>query len=87
MARPRDVERGGRLRITLALPRAREALVYRVTMFTEEGNIVRKHGALEFRENPTGEIRLPDATARKLRVRLAPAYLPYLNVRALAWRR
>ena len=87
MARPLANQRGGRLRIEMVLPRASEAIVYRVSMFTEQGTIIRKHGALEFRGNPYGEIRLPDVKSRKLRVRLAPAYLPYLNVRALEWRR
>jgi hypothetical protein len=87
VARPLVAERGGRLRIAMVLPRANEAIVYRISMFTEQGMIIRKHGALDFRGNPDGEIRLPDVTSRKLRVRLAPAYLPYLNVEALEWRR
>ena len=56
-------------------------------MVTEQGTLVRKHGGVEFRDKPTGEIRLPDAAAAKLRVRLAPAYLPYLNVKLMEWRR
>ena len=87
MARPDVATRGGRIRFTLALPRAREAVVYRVALFSEHGAIVRKHGVVEFRDNPTAEIRVPDVPTRRLRVRLAPAYLPYLNVKTLEWRR
>lgn len=87
VARPDVATRGGRIRFTLALPRAREAVVYRVALFSEHGAIVRKHGVVEFRDNPTAEIRVPDVPTRRLRVRLAPAYLPYLNVKTLEWRR
>lgn len=80
----RDV-RGGLLRIGLALPRAREALIFRVTAAGPGGKRTRRHGALEFRENPVGEIRLPDIETDRLRVRLAPAYLPYLNLKTLSW--
>ncbi len=78
--------RGGLLRIGLALPRAREALIFRVTAAGPGGKRTRRHGALEFRENPVGEIRLPDVETDRLRVRLAPAYLPYLNLTMLSWR-
>lgn len=76
---PRDLSR---LRISARLPRAGEALVYRVLM-RGPGQRFRRHGALEFKGNPHGEIRLRARAVNRVEITLAPAYLPYLNLESL----
>jgi hypothetical protein len=72
-----------RLRLALNLPKAREAVVYRVHVEMFDGSDYTRQGVLEFRENPYGELALPPGMVRSITVRLVPAFLPYLNVRAL----
>jgi len=74
------------LRVVAHLPRAHEALVYRIAVTTPTGKVLRRQGALELRDNPYGEIRLPALRATRVRLRLVPAYLPFLNLRALELR-
>ncbi len=74
---------GLKLRVELALPHAHEAVVYRIRTRTSSGTSLKRQGALEFKGNPYGELELPGHWVEKVRVRLAPAYLPYLNVRTL----
>ncbi len=74
---------GGFVRIELKIPHADESLVYRIRTKTIAGKLRRRHGAIDFRENPRGEIRLPADGVRKLSLRLTPAFLPYLHLKAL----
>jgi len=76
---PRNLSR---LRISARLPRAGEALVYRVLM-RGPGQRIRRHGALEFKGNPHGEIRLRARAVDRVEITLAPAYLPYLNLESI----
>ncbi len=76
---PRNLSR---LRISARLPRAGEALVYRVLM-RGPGQRFRRHGALEFKGNPHGEIRLRAHAVDRVEITLAPAYLPYLNLESI----
>jgi hypothetical protein len=77
----------GRLRMGAHLPRSDEAIVYRIVVRTAAGKLLRRSGALEFRGNPYGELRLPALHATRIKLRLAPAYLPYLNLTSLEVRR
>ena len=74
---------GGYVRIELKIPHADESLVYRIRMKTIAGRLRRRHGAIDFRGNPYGEIRLPADGVRKLSLRLTPAFLPYLHIKDL----
>ena len=71
------------MRIALNLPKASEALVYHAAVEMSDGKVLRRQGIIEFRENPNAELILPRGMIRKVRVRLVPAYLPYLNASAL----
>jgi hypothetical protein len=51
-----------------------------------DGSSFTKQGVLEFRDNPYGELALPAGAVRRVTLRLVPAFLPYLNVRALELR-
>lgn len=73
----------GMMRIALNLPKASEALVYHAAVEMSDGKVLRRQGIIEFRENPNAELILPRGMIRKVRVRLVPAYLPYLNASAL----
>lgn len=77
----------GRLRVGAHLPRSDESIVYRIVARTPSGKRLRRSGALEFRGNPYGELRLPALHATQVKVRLTPAYLPYLNLTSLEIRR
>ena len=83
-ARFSESVRATRLRLELNLPRAEEALVYRISVATGEGKRLHRQGVIEFRDNPNGEIALPPVDVKKIRMRILPAYLPYLNLRGLA---
>ena len=72
-----------RLRLELTLPHAHEAVVYRVRTRTSGGVSLKRQGAIEFKANPYGEITLPGHWIEKVKLRLVPAYLPYLNIKAL----
>ncbi len=78
--------RASRLRIELHAPRAHEALVYRMEARTADGTAVRRRGVLEFRGSGSGEIPLPAEELTELRLRLLPAYLPYLHLREIELR-
>jgi hypothetical protein len=83
-ARFSESVRIARLRLELNLPRAEEALVYRISVKSSEGKRLRRQGVIEFLDNPNGEIALPPVEATRVRMRILPAYLPYLNLRGLA---
>ncbi len=69
-----------RLRIGLHLPRAEEVLVYRIAAHMRAGGRVKRRGGLEFKGNPYAELRVPGAGVDRVRLRLVPATLPYLNL-------
>ncbi len=71
------------LRVVANLPRAREALVYRVAVTTENGTVLSRQGLIDFTGNPNATLRLPGHWLRRIELRLVPAYLPYLNLKAL----
>ncbi|MFP6626224.1 MAG: hypothetical protein VCA74_04085 [Deltaproteobacteria bacterium] len=71
------------LRVVANLPRAREALVYRVAVTTENGTLLSRQGLIDFTGNPNATLRLPGHWLRRIDLRLVPAYLPYLNLKAL----
>lgn len=73
----------GKIRIELNLPKANEALVYRARIEMTDGDVFKRQGVVEFRENPNAELSVPPGTVERVRLRLVPAYLPYLNARAL----
>lgn len=73
----------GRMRVSLNLPKASEALVYRARVEMTDGGVFKRQGVLEFKENPNGELLLPEGLVRRVEVRLVPAFLPYLNALAL----
>lgn len=83
-ARFSESVRIARLRLELNLPRAEEAIVYRVFVKSGDGKRLRRQGVIEFRDNPNGELALPPVDATRVRMRILPAYLPYLNLRGLA---
>jgi hypothetical protein len=76
----------GRLRISLNLPKASEALVYRAKIEMSDGEVFERQGVVEFNENPNGELLLPPGSVVRVRIRLVPAYLPYLNAEMLELR-
>ena len=80
---PRAI-RASRLRLELNLPKSDEALLYRISVTSRDGKRLRKQGVVEFRGNPNAEIALPPVEMTKIRFRILPAYLPYLNLRGLA---
>jgi hypothetical protein len=73
----------GTMRIALNLPKASEALVYRAKVVMADGGKFKRQGVVEFRENPNGELRLPEGLVKRISVRIVPAYLPYFNAEAL----
>jgi hypothetical protein len=80
---PRAI-RASRLRLELNLPKSDEALLYRIAVTSQDGKRLRKQGVVEFHGNPNAEIALPAVEMTKIRFRILPAYLPYLNLRGLA---
>lgn len=78
--------RSAALRIAADLPRAREAVVYRVTMHTASGLRTVVAGYVMLEGSNAVEIPLETADVNVVRLRLAPANLPYLNLRELTLR-
>ncbi len=78
---------GGSVRIELNLPHSRESLVYRIRSKTADGKHGRVQGAVDFFGNPRAEIALPGEAISKLSLRIAPALLPYLHIKALEVRK
>jgi hypothetical protein len=72
-----------RLRVALQLPRAEEALLYWLEARSADGRTLRRRGLLELTGSDAREIALPQSEIVELRLRLLPAYLPYLNLRTL----
>ena len=68
------------------LPHAREVLVFRAVTRTREGETRRHHGAVTLENGKPATIALPGRNLDAVRLRLAPAYLPYSRLRELALR-
>ncbi|RMF20787.1 MAG: hypothetical protein D6760_10770, partial [Deltaproteobacteria bacterium] len=71
------------LRLALNAPRADEIVVYRIAARMHGSERVKRRGGIEFKGNPYGEVRVPGAGIERVRIRLLPATLPYLNVARL----
>lgn len=73
------------LSLTLAaeLPRARETMMLRAVLRTTDGRKIVRHAAVTLAGGVTADVVLPGAGVRAVRLRLTPAYLPYLNLREL----
>lgn len=74
------------LTVAAELPRARETIVLRAVARTGDGPTLVRHALVPLEGNHTAAILLRVANARALQLRIAPAYLPYLNLRELALR-
>jgi hypothetical protein len=68
------------VRLRAHLPRAREAVVFRVSARGAQGDCGESIGALALEGDETGAIVVRCPAARSLDVRLVPAFLPYLNL-------
>lgn len=76
------------LTVSAELPRARETIILRAVLRTDDGRKIVRHAMLSLGDRSASTISLPDAGVRSLRLRLTPAYLPYLNLRELSlWER
>jgi hypothetical protein len=76
------------LALSAELPRARETIVLRAVLRTADGRKIVRHAAVSLDGNRTSAVSLPGTGVQTLRLRLAPAYLPYLSLRELAlWER
>jgi hypothetical protein len=76
----------GSLAIALQLPRAEEAVLYWLETRGTDGGRRRRRGTLEFSGNDERGLSLNANDIVELRLRLVPAYLPYLNLRSLKLR-
>jgi hypothetical protein len=57
-------------------------------MRTKDGRKIVRHAEMPLEGRRASAIALPAADVRSLQLQLAPAYLPYLNLRELAlWER
>jgi branched-subunit amino acid transport protein len=65
------------------LPRARETMILRAVLRTTDGRKLVHHAAATLAEGVTADVALPGTGVRAVRLRLTPAYLPYLNLREL----
>jgi hypothetical protein len=74
------------LTLTAELPRARETMILRAVLRTTDGRKLVRHAAVTLTEGVTATVALPGAGVRAVRLRLTPAYLPYLNLRELRLR-
>jgi hypothetical protein len=76
------------LSLAAHLPRARETIILRAVMRTADGRKIVRHAEIPLDGRHASAISLPGTDVRSLQLQLAPAYLPYLNLRELAlWER
>ncbi len=71
------------LRLELNLPHARESVLYAWELRAGDELHSAGCGALEFSADGPGAIELPPGAWTRFDVELTPAYLPYINIRAL----
>ena len=71
------------LALAAELPRARETIVLRAVVRTADGGKITRHAALALEGDRTATVALPGDGVRSVRLRMAPADLPYLNLREL----
>jgi hypothetical protein len=72
------------LHVIADLPRAEEALVFRAVVTSASGKKRRHHGLIDLDGSDPVVVELSGDKVREVRLRLAPAYLPYLNLRDLS---